>query len=192
MTGALFVSVLLALLSTYAYGAFFAHDRYWMGTKRLVDRKDAKLIEGMLKTPQLRAALPRDARSLSGVFEPVNGLLAVELWHGNDEIFSNRELRYASGEELARVALGEDTPSDRTDDHTLIIHSYAPPTWSRQFWRWMRQPGRWLEPSFNVTTAPFAFLFSIILVGCLALGWRTRATHLEHEVLRHLRTGGRE
>lgn len=192
LSGATVVSLLLALLATYAYGGLFAHSRYYDGTLKRVNVKDAELIAGLLDSAGAQAGFPRDAAKFKETFKPLYGLMLFELHFGGSEVLSTLHPERKPGEVLKRVSLGNKTPVDPADDHVLVIRRYEPPSWDREFWRWLLKPRNWSGTSLDRITGSFVAFFILSFLGCLAFGWRARATHLEHEVLPHLRTGGRE
>lgn len=189
LLAAVIASAILALVATYAYGALFAHDRYWEVTKKATAQKDADLIGGMLDSDPAKAAFSRESGRLAQLFKGLDGQLLVVLREGSAEVFSNRVARFTPGEVLKVIELGQGTPQDASDDQTLVISRYQPPLWNRQFWRWLSQPAKWRQDSYNIITAPFVSFFVIAFLCCLALGWRARAGHLEREVLPYLRKG---
>jgi hypothetical protein len=185
--GAVLASAALALVVTYAYWGVFAHDRYYDGTLKRVNDKDAALVAGLLDSAAAQAAFPRDREAFSRIFQPLYGLMLFELHFDGQELFSNSHPERRPGAVLKRVSLGGSTPADPSDDHTLVIRKYQPPSWNKEFRRWLSAPGKWVNTSRDRITGSFVAFFSLCFISVVALGWRARAGHLERQVLPHLR-----
>lgn len=192
LVGITVASAAIALVTTYAYGGLFAHGRYYDGTLKRVNEKDADLIAGLLDSAAAKAAFPRDLENFKKAFQPLYGLMLFELHQGSAEVLSTRHPERRPGEVLKRVPLGDKTPLDPSDDHVLVIRRYQPPSWNREFRRWLLTPRNWAGTSLDRITGSFVAFFVLSFLGCLALGWRVRAGHLEREVLPQLRKGNGE
>lgn len=188
LLGALAVSFVMALVATFAYGGLYAHERYWEGTRKRVAEKDAAVISGLLATPEMQAAFPRDEHQLSEIFRPLDGLLLIELRLRDSVVYSNGVANKMAGTLLATVPLGQGTLA-LEDDHVLTVSRYRTPTWPERFGYWLGHPGQWLGTSYNQITGPFFAFLIVFLLSSIALGWRARANHLEEEVLPRLGGG---
>jgi len=174
---ALSISITLALLFVYAYGAVFQHDRYWSGTLAKVQKTEASIIANLLRGRDLGKALPDNVSELEQLFAPLDRKLIIEIDIIGELFFSNQEESWKKDGLLEEV---------KTQDATIKISSYVPPTWNSRFLRWLRNPTRWFEPSYDFITVPFILLFIIFLSFLYALGWRLRSLHLSENVLKKL------
>lgn len=166
-----------ALICVFLYGAVFQHDRYWNGTIARVQKTEAAILKSILQAPGVLMTLPQNPEALRGIFKPLDGKLVVEIKKKGDLYFSNV---------IERRNLGSKVEAFTVGDVTISIHSYTPPTWGSRFTRWIKQPVRWFEPSFDFITYPFFFFFLIFLTSIYAIGWRIRAKYLSEDVLAKL------
>ena len=171
----LLLALLLALFTAYAYGGLFGHPRYWNGTIERVAVGQAALIRSLVTEMVADRALPSDSASLARIFAPIDNRLIVEVRQQQEIVWTNANEHFARGMELDTLAL--------VDGRQLMISSYQPPAWNRLFLRWLGQPARWFEPSFDPLTMPFLCFFAIYSLSLLALGLMVRATYLERDVL---------
>jgi len=171
----LLLALLLALFTAYAYGGLFSHPRYWSGTIERVAVGQAALIRSMITEMVADRVVPSDSASLARMFAPIDNRLIVEVRQQQEIRWTNANERFARGKELDTLAL--------SDDRQLVLSSYQPPAWNRLFLRWLSQPARWFEPSFDPVTMPFLWFFAIYSLSLLALGLMVRATYLERDVL---------
>jgi hypothetical protein len=174
----LVAAALPAAAITYVYVGQFQHPRYWGGTIRKVETTEISLVRELLTRPRT-PPLPDTQDEAAPLFEALNKRLAVELRRGDRLVYDNRESGWPT--------LGDPKPIVLADGATLLVHRTAPPEWSGEFSRWLRNPDRWLTDQFNRTTAPFVSFLIIFLVSLVALAWRHRARHLSQEVLALLR-----
>lgn len=173
-------SFLLALGATYLFGYFFNHDRYWQGTVHRVNVNQAALVHSIASNTDVKnQLLPVDPVQLDQMFHPINGLLLVEVSLNDKVLWSNASSRYIRGEVLRFLDLGE--------EHILSLSSYIPPTWNYLFFRWITQPVRWFEVSFNPITMPFLWFWSLLFLCFCTGGLLVKSSYLENDALRILK-----
>ena len=98
-------AVLLALLTTYAYGKLFSHDRYWLGTMARVQDSQAALIRTLLSEFSIDENLPMDKGRLSRMFAPMDGKLVVDVSHHGERVYSSFNGRFGRGRAIAVIQL---------------------------------------------------------------------------------------
>lgn len=165
---------LLAAATTYVYVDQFQHPRYWEGTIRKVETTEIDLVRKLLIRPGT-PPLPDTQEEVAPLFEALNNRLALELRRDDRLVYQNRVSDWTT--------LGDPESIILADGAILLVHRYAPPEWSGEFRKWLRNPGLWLTDLFNRTTAPFVSFFLIFLVSLVAVSWRYRARYLSKEVL---------
>lgn len=169
--------LVFALLTTYCFGRWFSHDRYWLGTIDKVQVTQANLIRSMVLKSDNAADWSKD--DLREVFAPVAGKIIVEVKEADAIIFSNDNHRFLRGEIIEEISL----PNQKT----IAVYRYSPPGWNGVFKRWLASPSRWFEPSLDFVTFPFLFFILVYGVGMVAVGFAIKARHLENDVLPVLR-----
>lgn len=173
-------SFLIALLVTYLFGYFFNHDRYWGGTLHRVNVHQAALVHSIASNTAIKKQLLSvDPKQLDQMFHPINGLLLVEVSLDDKVLWSNVSPRYTRGEVLKSLDLG--------DEHRLSLSSYLPPKWNYLFIRWITQPIRWFELSFNPITVPFLWFWSLLFLCFCTWGLLIKSRYLESDALRILK-----
>lgn len=172
------VALVVAMGSTYLYGAAFQHDRYWNGTIKRVEDTQIALLQSILDDQVVLRRLFEKERNRAALLGSLKGKLAVSFYASGKSIGSNRVEAWQT----------RDNRNIRIEraDMRVQIKTYEPPSWHHQFMRWLRSPSQWGHPGYDHITAPFvAFFVFSILVG-VALLWRSRAAHLERDVLADL------
>ncbi|UYM16347.1 hypothetical protein [Endozoicomonas euniceicola] len=180
--GTMFISLsfVLALLATYLFGYFFNHDRYWNGTVHRVNVNQAALVYSIASDTDIKKQLlPIDTEQLDQIFDPINGLLLVEVSLNDKVLWSNASPRYTRGEVLRLLDLNE--------EYRLSLSSYLPPKWNYLFIRWITQPARWFEMSFNPITMPFLWFWSLFFLCFCMGGLLMKSNYLESDALRILK-----
>jgi hypothetical protein len=175
----LLIAVLLALLTTYTYGKLFSHDRYWLGTIARVQQTQAALIRTMLNEFLVDAKLPLEKDRLSRMFAPMDGKLIIDVSHHSNPIYSSFNGRFSRGRVIEVIQLA--------DGVEVALGGYAPPGWDRNFLRWLQNPGRWFEPSFDHVTFPFLWFLAVFALAIFALGFAVKSSYLERDVMTVLR-----
>jgi hypothetical protein len=177
LSGMALTALVLALATAYTYGRWFSHDRYWHGTVERVQARQTALIRSLLTGAGSK--MPQDTEALAALFSPVDGVLVVEVRGDGELRYSNFVSRFVRGGELDVIELAGGWRVD--------VMGYQPPSWNRMFVRWLRQPARWLEPSFDHITMPFLWFLVMYAVGMLALGLAVKSSYLQRDVLMQLR-----
>lgn len=166
----------LALISVYSYGKWFSHDRYWNGTIARVQYNQTRLLADLLMEVDLDTVFLSDPARLKRVFAALENHLIVEVTRSGELVFSNDNQRYVRGEILRRLELVE-------PDWEITLSSYRPPLWHYTFVRWLKNPSRWLEPSFDYVTFPFVWFLVIHALALVALGFVASSRYLRRDVL---------
>jgi hypothetical protein len=175
----LLTAALLALFTTYAYGKLFSHDRYWLGTIARVQQSQAALIRALLDEFSVDGHLPTDKGRLSKMFAPMDRKLVVDVSRNGQEIYSNFNERFSRGQVIEVVQL----PAGMR----VVLGGYSPPNWNDTFVRWLQNPGRWFEASFDYVTVPFLWFQAIYALAFVAVGFAVKSSYLERDVLTMLR-----
>lgn len=176
------IALTISLAATYTYGALFQHDRYWEGTIKRVQDTQIAMLEATLDDPVMLRQLIDNEDRVQDLLNVLEGKIAITIYRSDQQVASNRINEWKiRNRERALIEPG---------DIRVRIAIYEPPTWNRQFTRWLYAPSRWLLPGYDHITAPFIafFLFSFMLG--LAVLWRYRARHLEKDVMNDLRRLG--
>ena len=169
------LSVLLAMVTVYAYGKGFSHNRYWHGTIERVQVRQAALVRTLLTSRAAVGTLPEQKSALAEMFAPFDGVMAVYVHRHGDLRYSNAVSQFVRGETLDVIGM--------QDGWRVSVIAYQPPTWEKSFLRWFSRPGRWLEPSYDYITMPFLWFMVIYGLALLALGLAVKSNYLEHDVL---------
>ncbi|MCX2973008.1 hypothetical protein EYC87_05340 [Halieaceae bacterium IMCC8485] len=174
-SGIAITAILLGLATTYAYGNWFSHPRYWNGTIMRVQESQSALIESILRNSMGDASFNANSIDWRAMFGPMDGHLLIEVHNLGQLKYSNANDRFKRGIKLNSVQLYE--------GWTLDVFRYKPPSWNRSYIRWLKQPRRWLEPSFDPITMPFFWFSSIYSLALLAMGFIVKSRYLEQDVL---------
>ncbi len=174
-SGIAITAILLGLATTYAYGNWVSHPRYWNGTIMRVQENQYALIASILRNSTGDASFSANSMDWRAMFEPTDGHLLIEVKNLGQLKYSNTNDRFERGMKLGSIELDE--------GWALNIFRYMPPSWNRSYIRWLKQPKRWLEPSFDPITMPFLWFSSIYALALLALGFVVKSRYLEHDVL---------
>ena len=177
------ISVVLSLLATYLYGAFFQHDRYWHGTIKRVEDTQVKFVEGILAANGSESLLLNNRENLSDLFDVLKGKLAVTVLEDQAVVYTNI---------LERRQLAKDTITITQPESGLSIRidRYEPPSWSYNYLAWLKRLPEWFSPRFDYITIPFIGLLLIFYAFTSALLWRYRSAHLSRDVLQLLKRIG--
>lgn len=176
----LVLALLLALATVYAYGKWYSHDRYWNGTIVNVQKTHALLVRDILTEIDADASLYQSSDRLTAMFSSLRSKLIVEVFQGDDLVYSNDNGRFQRGDEMQRFNSGS--------GHIIVLSVYAPPSWRQMFSRWIKNPHRWFESSFDPITIPFLWFFALYTLGLVSIGLVMRSSYLEKDVLAVLRT----
>lgn len=168
-------ALVLSLIAVYSYGNWFSHDRYWQGTIARVQYNQALLIKNLVAELRHDNAVWGDKERLKMAFSVLNNHLIVEVFQDEELIFSNNNQRYPRGRLLDKV---EVAPGWK-----LTLSNYLPPKWNASFIRWLKNPSRWFEPSFNHVTFPFLWFLAIHGLALLALSFVIKSRYLQRDVL---------
>lgn len=177
--GFLLLAILLAGITTYAYGLLYSHDRYWNGTIVRVQDGQAALIRSLLLATARDAQIDLAPEALGAMFAPMDGRLIIEVERNGGKLFSNFNGRFERGAEIETVEIAGGVK--------VVISRYRPPTWNRTFLRWVKAPFQWLSPSYDYVTVPFMWFSAMYFMGLMLLGFAVKAAYLEHDVMAALR-----
>ena len=173
--GLLAVALMLSLVAVYSYGKWFSHDRYWHGTIERVQYNQARLVRGMLEGLVADEAVLSSQDALAKMFSTLDNRLVVEVVHDGELIFSNDNQRFIRGRLLEKFTLAQ--------SWQVTISSYQPPQWQETFSRWLKNPARWFQPSFDHITFPFLWFLAIHGLGLIGLGFVIKSRYLQRDVL---------
>lgn len=173
------VLLIIAMTTTYIYGMTFSHPRYWKGTIERVVATQASLIESLLTMKLSDSEASITPNKLDDAFAATNGKLIVDYLRRNEIIWTNENLKFKRGNLIKAF--------DINPEESFRIYSYAPPDWDFLFLRWIKNPDRWLEPSFDYVTLPFLWFFSLYIVSFFAIGYLIKSSYLEGDVMGALR-----
>jgi len=174
------VASIMALLTSFFYGKFYSHPRYWEGTIERVNFIQAELLSGLIFELNASDLFPRDFERISKIFMPLSGKLAIDLYDQGDIVWSNSEKRFIKGERLKEIAL--------SNNRLLVLTRYAPPKWSKQYWRWLKNPVHWFRPSFDFITAPFLAFLIIYMCSFFCIVFFVKSSYLERDAIKLLRS----
>ncbi len=172
----IFISTLGSLISSYAYGFFFSHARYWKGTIYNVESIEINLLKNILDKKLLNHSVFNDAEKLKSIFSPLDGKIGINIFDKKGSIFHNiKEYRQLSNEPALTISIDI--------DKKVVIHRYQPPSWNKQFFKWLKKPHFWAKSSYDFITANFVSFFIIHTLFLYAISWQIRVRHLENDVL---------
>src|SRR5690606_32364228 len=177
--GLLAVALVLSLVAVYSYGKWFSHARYWHGTIERVQYNQARLVRGMLEGLVADEAVLSSQDALAKMFSTLDNRLVVEVVHDGELIFSNDNQRFIRGRLLEKFTLAQ--------SWQVTLSSYQPPQWQDTFGRWLKNPARWFQPSFDHITFPFLWFLIIHGLSLISLGFIVRSRYLQNDVLTLLR-----
>lgn len=163
-----------ALVTTYSYGKWFSHERYWNGTIARVEVGQAHLIRDLVQAMPA-AIFDGSIDRWDRMFAALRNRLIVEVVHEQRLVYSNENQRFGRGRPLETVQVGE--------EWQLQITAYQSPAWSRNFRRWITNPARWLEPSFDHITWPFFWFAAAYFLAIVATGFAVKSRYLERDVM---------
>ena len=173
--GLLAVALMLSLVAVYSYGKWFSHDRYWHGTIERVQYNQARLIRGMLEGLVADGTVLSSQDTLARMFSTLDNRLVVEVFHDGELFFSNDNQRFTRGRLLEKVTLAQ--------SWQVTLSSYQPPQWHGTFSRWLKNPARWFQPSFDHITFPFLWFLVIHGLALVGLGFVIKSRYLQRDVL---------
>jgi len=176
----LIIATFLSILTIYAYGALFSHERYWYGTIRNVNLSEIKLISGLLNNEVDHAVLNSNSQLLHKIFSPVLGKIYIRIKHDKREVFNNNKFNYLVENDLYI--------HNKNTAEGLIVYTfgvYKPPSWNYQFLKWIKDIGNWFTYRHDFITIPFLFFFGIWSLALIAIVWRYKA-RLESDRLFHI------
>lgn len=165
----------LSLGAVYSYGKWFSHERYWHGTIERVQYHQARLVRGMLEELVSDGAVLSSQETLARMFSTLDNRLVVEVFHDGELFFSNDNQRFIRDRLLVDATL--------PDNWQVALSSYRPPQWHGTFSRWLRNPARWFQPSFDHITFPFLWFLAIHGLGLVGLGFIIKSRYLQRDVL---------
>jgi hypothetical protein len=171
------VALLLALITTYLYGEFHQHDRYWRGTAERIQKTESNILAAVFDAASFRKEALVNPTILRGITAPIDEKLAVTVKNDKKLLFTN---------------LSENKTPEKVIHHNkyenieLRIESYHPPLWRTQFASWIITPKIWFNKNGDFITYPLIAFWIIYLICMFALGWRTRAKHLSEDVIRKM------
>lgn len=169
------VALMLSLVAVYSYGKWFSHDRYWHGTIERVQYNQARLVHGMLEGLVADGTVLSSQDALAKMFSTLDNRLVVEVVHDGELIFSNDNQRFIRGRLLEKFTLAQ--------SWQVTLSSYQPPQWQDTFGRWLKNPARWFQPSFDHITFPFLWFLAIHGLGLIGLGFVIKSRYLQRDVL---------
>lgn len=169
------VALILSLIAVYSYGNWFSHDRYWQGTIARVQYNQARLIKGLVEELGSDSTVWADTKRLEKIFTALDNRLIVEVFQGDELVFSNDNQRYSRGRLLNSVSVAP--------GWELLLSDYLPPKWHASFVRWLKNPSRWFEPSFDYVTFPFLWFLAIHGLGLVTLSLAVKIRYLQQDVL---------
>ena len=178
LLGLIVVSTLGALVVMYPYGSW-QHDRYWAGTIQRVKAAEMELVSGLLNRPSLQDEVGDDPRAILDLLTPLRPFFLMEISRNGQLVESSGWADYELSERAETIVFSSGLE--------LKISGYAPPDWSREYWKWLGQPGRWFTSRFDTKTVPFLCFFGLIFFFLVALSSMHRTRHLESDVLPLLR-----
>jgi hypothetical protein len=171
-------SIFLGLVSTYFYGKFFSHPRYWEGTIKRVVLTEVDLINDMQTELTVEQPFPTNSDSIDRMFSSLSGKIAIEILFEGQVIWSNKVKEYQVGNLLKEIPM--------SDGRVMSLSAYTPPAWRSQFIRWLKQPTRWFEPSFDFISFPFLCFTAIYLLSLTTIAFVTKASYLEKDAMKML------
>lgn len=175
----LFISIILAGIAVYSYGKWFSHERYWGGTIERVELRQGELIRGLLTSLSSKRELPKDEKKMADAFGALDGVMAVEVYEDGELYYTNYIERFRRDRRIESIELEKGWRVD--------VIAYEPPSWNYQFVRWLKNPTRWLERSFDFITIPFFSFLALCLLALFAVALTIKANYLQRDVLQTLR-----
>ena len=109
----------------------------------------------------------------------MDGKLVVDVSHQGEMVYSNFNERFGRGKAITVIQL--------PDGVVVALGGYAPPSWDYNFFRWLQNPARWFEASFDHITFPYLWFLAIFVLAIFALGFAVKSSYLERDVLTVLR-----
>lgn len=169
------LSLVLALATTYLYGMTFSHPRYWNGTVERVTTIQSELIKSVVSEMREGHDFPSSSNRLEHMFQPVRDKMIVENVRDGEIEWTNFNGKYSRGDALAEIDIGGGS--------SLVLSRYKPPEWNHIFFRWLKTPARWFDPSYDHVTFPFFWFSSIYLISIVAFVFMIKSKYLERDVL---------
>jgi hypothetical protein len=174
-------STLLALITEYAYGRWFSHDRYWKGTVQRVTWTQSQLVKNIFTKTELISGVRLEMEQIGEILQPLQNKILVEIDLDGVIIFSNRSDIFTRDEVIENFVL--------ENNMQVTISGYLPPSWHSLFWRgWINNPKEWFSPKYDHITMPFLWFETVYMLLFLAIGHLMRARYLEKDVVNILNT----
>lgn len=98
--GLMVTAALMATATVFAYGKWYGHNRYWHGTIERVQHTQAQLVHDLLLGMQTDSSLFLLPDRLDAMFASLRSKLIVEVFSGDEPVFSNDNGRFARGIDL--------------------------------------------------------------------------------------------
>lgn len=169
------LSLALALATTYFYGMTFSHPRYWGGTIERVTTVQSALIESLVTGMGRGKEFPTSPEQLEKMFSSMQGKMIVESIRDDHLEWTNFNGKFSRGDVITEIDLG--------GGRSLLLSKYKPPEWNYLFFRWLKSPSRWFDPSFDYVTFPFLWFLSIYFISALTIVFMVKARYLERDVV---------
>ena len=172
------IATIFSAITTYTYGQFFQHNRYWNGTIKRVEETESKIATNLIQSIGLEKFVTVNRGNLENIFYPLKNKLVVEIRKSDIVLFTNQR---------SDRSIQETISSLNESNLKLTISRYEPPTWRSTFFNWAKNPLKWFSSSSDFITAPFISFLLIYLLCIYTIGYRYRSKYLSHVVLRKLK-----